>query len=179
MALTDGTEHACTLRSAVTESLARISQHGMRRYITRYATRLVDAFATEGEADLVADFARKLTALVICQQFGIRENDALLLGDAVTDMVSGRGTAPQSNSLVVDVMSKRVEEGKQQPGEDLASWLIGHESGLTDEEVCEHLRLALVGALEPHRQPDREHASNGPDRPPLPRKSRGWPDHPA
>ncbi|MEV6397988.1 cytochrome P450 [Streptomyces sp. NPDC051907] len=148
VALTDGAEHA-RLRQAVTESLARVNRHRMRRYLTRYATRLIEDFASTGQADLVADFARKLPALVVCQVFGIREEDALTVGAAVSDMISGGETAMQSNQLIVEMMSDLVERKRQQPGDDLASWLLVHPSSLTDEEVREHLRLALVASLEP------------------------------
>ncbi|GGU38034.1 cytochrome P450 [Streptomyces lavendofoliae] len=148
VALTDGAEHA-RLRQAVTESLARVNRHRLRRYITRYTTRLIDDFASAGRADLVDDFARKLPALVVCQQFGIREEDALTVGAAVSDMVGGGESALRSNQLVVGMMDELVRHKKQRPGDDLASWLLVHPSGLTEEEVREHLRLALVAALEP------------------------------
>ncbi|MFG2712022.1 cytochrome P450 [Streptomyces goshikiensis] len=148
VALTDGAEHA-RLRQAVTESLARVNHHRMRRYITRYAGQLVDDFAGQGHADLVADFARKLPALVVCQQFGIREDDALTVGAAVSDMISGGESALAGNQIVVEMMHELVERKKVEHGDDLASWLLLHPSRLTDEEVREHLRLALVAALEP------------------------------
>ncbi|WP_051796181.1 cytochrome P450 [Streptomyces sp. NRRL S-87] len=148
VALTEGAEHA-RLREAVTESLERVNRHRMRRYLTRYATRLIDDFAPTGRADLVADFSRKLPALVIGQLFGMREEDALPAGAAVADMISGGPSAAQSNQVIVDMMRDLVELKRRQPGDDLASWLLVHPAGLTDEEVREHLRLALVAALEP------------------------------
>ncbi|MGA5411857.1 cytochrome P450 [Streptomyces lavendulocolor] len=148
VALTDGAEHA-RLRTAVTESLGRVNRHRLRRYITRYTTRLIGEFAMSGRADLVADFARKLPALVVCQQLGIPENDALTVGAAVTDMISGGETALASNQLVVKLLHDLVERKKTHPGDDLASHLLEHPAGLTDEEVREHLRLVLVAALEP------------------------------
>ncbi|MFG3507019.1 cytochrome P450 [Streptomyces sp. NPDC047821] len=148
VALTDGAEHA-RLRQAVTESLTRLNRHRLRRYITHYTSRLLGDFTPSGRADLVADFARKLPALVICQQLGIREDDALTVGAAVTDMISGGETALTSNQLLVELVRDLVERKKQQPADDLASRLLDHPAGLTDEEVREHLRLVLVAALEP------------------------------
>ncbi|MFF8833156.1 cytochrome P450 [Streptomyces sp. NPDC015131] len=148
VALTDGAEHA-RLRGAVTESLARVNRPRMRRYITRYATALIDDVVAAGRADLVADFARKLPALVVCRQLGIRDADALKVGAAVTDMIAGGETALSSNMLVVEQVRDLVERKKAEPGDDLASWLLVHPAGLTDEEVREHLRLVLVAALEP------------------------------
>ncbi|MFG2292778.1 cytochrome P450 [Streptomyces sp. NPDC048603] len=148
VALTDGAEHA-RLRRAVTESFGRVNRHRMRRSLSRYATRLVDEFVGRGQADLVADFARKLPALVMAQQLGIREADALPVGRAVADMLSGTEAALAGNQLVTDIVRELVERKRLEPGDDLTSWLLVHPSGLTDEEVGEHLRLVLVGSLEP------------------------------
>jgi cytochrome P450 len=143
----DGEEHA-RLRSAVTDSLARFNRHGVRRYVLRYTDQLVDSFARAGRVDLVADFAEKLPILVLARQFGVLEEDALPLGAAVRDMVKGTETALQSNQHVVTIMSELVQRKKQRPGNDFASWLLSHESNLSDAEVMEHLRHAIVAAHE-------------------------------
>ncbi|MFD3698793.1 cytochrome P450 [Streptomyces sp. NPDC058646] len=148
VALTDGAEHA-RLREAVTDGLGRVNKHRMRRYVVRYATQLIDDFAGKGRADLVADFARKLPALVITQQLGIAEADALPVGSAVSDMISGGETALAGNELVVRTVHELVRSRKREPREDLASRLLAHPQGLSEEEVRQHLRLLLVGALEP------------------------------
>ncbi|WCD90099.1 2-hydroxy-5-methyl-1-naphthoate 7-hydroxylase [Streptomyces xanthophaeus] len=148
VALTDGAEQA-RLREAVTDSLGRVDKHRMRRYSVRYATQLIDDFAGKGRADLVADFSRKLPALVICQQLGLPQADALARGQAVSDMISGGAAALAGHDLVVRTVQELVRSRKQNPREDVASWLVAHPQGLSEEEVCQHLRPLLVGALEP------------------------------
>ncbi|MEV2188227.1 cytochrome P450 [Streptomyces sp. NPDC047970] len=143
----DGEEHA-RLRAAVRDSLARFNRHGIRRYVVRYTHQLIDAFAGNGRADLVAEFAERLPVLVLARQFGVPEQDALPLGAAVRDMVKGTETAVQSNQFVVSVMADLVRRKKEEPGDDFTSWLIAHESALTDDEVMEHLRHAMVAANE-------------------------------
>ncbi|MFH9424236.1 cytochrome P450 [Streptomyces sp. NPDC017529] len=147
IAFADGDEHA-RLRSAVTDSLARINRHGNRRYVVRYTDRLLHAFAAAGRADLVTDFAEKLPILVLSRQFGIPEQDALPLGEAVRDMVRPSETALKSNQIVVETMQELIRRKKDTPGDDLASWLLRHEAGLSDDEVLQHLRHALVAANE-------------------------------
>jgi cytochrome P450 len=147
IAFTDGEEHA-RLRSAVTESLERFSSHGIRRYVTRYTHQLIDGFAATGRADLVADFAEPLPAMVLAQQFGIPGELAVPLGRAVRDMVRGTETALQSNAFVVQTMRELVAAKRTRPGKDFASWLLSHESALSDVEAEEHLRHAMVAAVE-------------------------------
>ncbi|MFI9583540.1 cytochrome P450 [Streptomyces sp. NPDC052236] len=143
----DGEEHA-RLRSAVTDSLGRFNRHGIRRYVGRYTRQLIDGFPKTGKVDLVAEFAEKLPILVLARQFGVSEDDALPLGAAVRDMVKGTETALKSNEFVVGIMSELVKRKKEEPGEDFASWLLRHEANLTDDEVMEHLRHAIVAANE-------------------------------
>ncbi|MGN9790038.1 cytochrome P450 [Streptomyces sp. NPDC054847] len=143
----DDPEHA-RLRAAVTESLGKFNRHGIRRYVVRHTQQLVDSFSRTGRADLVTDFAEKLSVLVLARQMGVRDEDALPLGTAVRNMVKGTETALQSNEYVVSLMSDLVERKKAAPGDDLASWLLAHESELSDQEVMEHLRHAIVAAHE-------------------------------
>ncbi|MFE3326513.1 cytochrome P450 [Streptomyces sp. NPDC059176] len=147
VAFTDGPEHV-RLRSAVTESLENVNRHSMRRYINRYANRLIDGFAARGKADLVTDYAKPLPALVMAQQFGIAEEHAITLGTAVADVISGSENALQANAFIVETMTDLVQRKMTEPGNDFASWLIRHESQLTGQEVVEHLRHALVASLE-------------------------------
>lgn len=147
MVFADGDEHA-RLRAAVVDALGRFNRHGIRRYVGRYTQRLVDQFAHIGRADLVKDFAEPLSALVLSRQCGVHERDALAVGAAVRDMVKGTETALQSNEFVVSVMTQLVRSKKEQRGDDLASWLLAHESNLSDQEVIEHLRHAIVAAHE-------------------------------
>ncbi|MFI1015920.1 cytochrome P450 [Streptomyces sp. NPDC020965] len=147
LAFADGEEHA-RLRSAITDSLALFNRHGVRRHVVRYTHQLVDEFAGRGEADLVVDFAEKLPVLVMSRLFGIPERYCVPLGAAVRDLVQGTGTAFRSSDYVMDVMRRVVQRKKDEPGKDFISSLLAHPSALTEDEVCEHLRYALVASNE-------------------------------
>ncbi|MFD8789721.1 cytochrome P450 family protein [Streptomyces vinaceus] len=147
IAFTDGDEHV-RLRAAVVYGLERFNRHGIRRYVTRFANDLIKQFAAGGTADLVADFAEPLPAMVLTRQFGISGDLAIPLGRAVRDMVRGTETALASNQFVVETMRELVAEKRRSPGDDFASWLLAHESALTDVEAEEHLRHALVAGIE-------------------------------
>ncbi|MGW9370410.1 cytochrome P450 [Streptomyces xanthophaeus] len=147
IAFADGAEHA-RFRSAVSESLDQVNRQNIRRYVNRFADQLVDKFAATGRADLVADFAEPLPAMVLARQFGIAAEQAIPLGRAVRDMVRGTETALQSNDFVVAIMRDLVREKRARPGQDFASGLLAHESALSDVEAEEHLRHAMVAAVE-------------------------------
>lgn len=144
----EGEEHE-RLRRAVTESLSRFEARGIRRYVTRFANQLIDEFEPGGRADLVEQFADQLPMRVITQLFGMPENYGPHLVDAAKDMIRGTETAVASNDYITDALQELVDRKRVAPGHDVASKLIEHPAGLSDDEVREHLRVLLVSANEP------------------------------
>ncbi|WP_181138697.1 cytochrome P450 [Streptomyces sp. Ru73] len=153
MAFEDGAPHQ-RLRNAVTDSLD-FNRHSLRRYIGRYANRLIDGFAGRGTADLVAEYAAQLPALVIAWMYGLPEEESPALVSAVRDLTSGNERAAEGNAFVTRTMQELVE--RRQAGEtsshtlgrDFVSRLLEHESGLSEQEVVEHLRLVFVAGYTP------------------------------
>jgi cytochrome P450 len=144
----DGTEHE-RLRRAVTDSLSRFEARGIRRYVTRFSHHLIDNFVATGRADLVDQFAAQLPLRVVTQLFGMPEDYGPRLVDAARDMLGGTETAVASNDFITETLQQLVERKRSTPGHDVASKLIEHPAGLSDEEVREHLRVVLVSANEP------------------------------
>ncbi len=144
----DGTEHE-RLRRAVTDSLSRFEARGIRRYVTRFSHHLIDGFVSTGRADLVDQFAAQLPLRVVTQLFGMPEDYGPQLVDAARDMLGGTETAVASNDYITETLQQLVERKRATPGHDVASKLIEHPAGLSDEEVREHLRVVLVSANEP------------------------------
>ncbi|WP_240649739.1 cytochrome P450 [Streptomyces sp. Z26] len=143
----DGEDHR-RVRSALNDSMARFNRRGIRRHVSRYAGRLVDGFAGRGEADLIGEFVEHLPMLVMTQLFGLPDEEGPRLVAACKDVMDGADTAVDSNAYIVKVFQELVTRKRAQPGNDLASWLIGHEEGLSDLEVVQHLRVILVIANE-------------------------------
>ncbi|MEV0604086.1 cytochrome P450 [Streptomyces sp. NPDC050315] len=144
---TDGTAHART-RAAVTDSLEDLDRHGIRRYVVRYTKMLVNEFIQAGEADLVRQYAERLPMLVMTRLLGMDEADGPRLADAARDLMTGSDTAAASNEVIKTALVALQRTKQQRPGNDLASWLGTHESGLSQEEVHGHLRLLMIAAYE-------------------------------
>ncbi|MEO3975047.1 cytochrome P450 [Streptomyces sp. CAU 1734] len=143
----DGDEHA-RLRRAVTDGLAQFNRHGVRRYVTHHTRRLVAGFASRGEADLIGEYAERLPMLVMNQLLGMPEENGPRLVEAARDATRGGPAAPAGEDLMAQTLRTLVRRKTERPGRDLASRLIGHESGLTGDEVVDHLRLVLLAANE-------------------------------
>lgn len=143
----DGEEHE-RLRGAVTDSLGRFEARGIRRHVTRFTHQLVDGFEAAGRADLVSQFAAELPLRVMTQLFGMPDEYGPALAAAVQDVLTGTDTAAASNDYITRTLTQLVERKRTDPGHDFPSKLIEHPSGLSDEEIREHLRLILTAANE-------------------------------
>lgn len=143
----DGREHQ-RLRSAVNESLDRFDRRGVRRQINRQANLLVDRFSAAGTAELLSQFAQQLPMLVLTRLLGLPQEQGPQLVEASRQLIQGTEKAVTANQYIVDTLRALVRRKHRVPDLDLASWLIEHPTGLSDDEVESHLRLLLVAANE-------------------------------
>jgi cytochrome P450 len=143
----DGQQHE-RWRGAVNDGIARFDKRGIRRHVTQCANELVDRFCASGRADLVHQFAEHLPMMAMTQLLGMPEAYCPRLVNAARDMIKGTETAVSSNEYVQEVLRKLVARKRVEPGADFTSWLLEHPSGLTDDEVQQHLRLVLIAAYE-------------------------------
>ncbi|GHJ33033.1 cytochrome P450 [Streptomyces hygroscopicus subsp. sporocinereus] len=143
----DGAEHE-RLRAALTESMGRFDRRGIRRHVTRFTHQLVNDFCADGGAELVTAFAQRLPMLVLTHLLGMPDEYGPRLVESTRDLMKGTETALRSDAHVTEALQGLVERRRASPGEDLASWLLAHPSGLTEEEVVQHLRLVLLTGNE-------------------------------
>ncbi|MFJ2785780.1 cytochrome P450 [Streptomyces sp. NPDC093249] len=143
----DGEEHQ-RLRGAVTTSLNQFDHRGLRRHITRFAHELIDTFCEDGDAELVERFAEHLPMLTLTHLLGMSEESAPELVHAARDLFKATETSLASNDYVLESLARLVTEKRSRPGHDIASALMAHPAGLTDEEVQHHLRLILLAGYE-------------------------------
>ncbi|MGV9287004.1 cytochrome P450 [Streptomyces sp. NPDC003719] len=143
----EGDEHK-RLRGAVTGAMSTIDYRGLRRHITRHTQRLVNRFCEEGRADLVGEFAEHLPMGVMCEVLGMPDEYTDRMVEAARDTLKGTETAIASHAYVMDALGRLTAARRARPGNDMASRLVAHPAGLTDDEVREHLRLVLLAAYE-------------------------------
>ncbi|MCF6522295.1 cytochrome P450 [Streptomyces sp. JJ36] len=141
----DGMQHQ-RWRGAVTWSLSQFAARGVRRHVARFADQLVDGFAADGHADLVAQWAEQLPMLVMTKLLGLPEEEGPQLVAKCRDLMKGTETAAESNDYLTRALQQLVETKRRTPGHDIVSKLIEHASELDDDEVREHARLLLIAA---------------------------------
>lgn len=141
----DGAEHT-RLRAPVLDGMARVDLTAMGRDTRRIANDLVDSFTASGSADLIGEYAAKLPILVINRLFGLPDSYGYMLGDLTTAIFSEdteltEDTIVRMQQYFAGLVARKADE----PGPDLASWMIGHPAGLTPHELA-HQASLLVSA---------------------------------
>ncbi|MFF1847640.1 cytochrome P450 [Streptomyces sp. NPDC058217] len=141
----DGEPHR-RLRGAVTDNLQSIAGRGIRRHVTHFANKQIDAFADEGSADLVGDYAEYLPMLVLTRLFGLPAAEGHNLAVSCAQVIKGGEGALAHNDRIMEILGELADRKRSEPGADFTTGLLGHEAGLDGDEILSHLRLVLITA---------------------------------
>ncbi|WP_405010062.1 cytochrome P450 [Kitasatospora sp. NBC_01539] len=145
----DGAQHA-HLRSVITDSFSLLDPHDVRNLTFRYADTLLQRFAEDGEADLVAQYAQQIPLMVFNALFGMPDEYAPRLLKAFTGMVSSDPEqAAQGGQALNEYLTSLYAAKAQQRGHDLTSWFIDHPNGLSPEDVLQQVIIVLGAGNEP------------------------------
>ncbi|WP_377267806.1 cytochrome P450 [Peterkaempfera sp. SMS 1(5)a] len=145
----DGTQHA-HLRSVITDSFSLLDPHDVRELTFRFADTLLQGFAEDGTVDLVAQYAQQLPLMVFNALFGMPDEYAPQLLQALTGMVSNDPArmadgAQSLNAYLTSLYAAKAELR----GHDLTSWFIDHPNQLTPEDVLQQVIIVLGAGNEP------------------------------
>ncbi|WP_392870241.1 cytochrome P450 [Streptomyces sp. LN499] len=141
----DGEPHR-RLRGAVTDNLQSIAGRGIRRHVTHFANKQIDAFADEGSADLVGDYAEYLPMLVLTRLFGLPAAEGHNLAVSCAQVIKGGEGALAHNDRIMEILGELADRKRAEPGSDFTTGLLGHKAGLDGDEILSHLRLVLITA---------------------------------
>ncbi|MEG3630836.1 cytochrome P450 [Streptomyces poriticola] len=145
----DGADHL-RLRQAVTDSMARVDTRRLSRSTEQISGYLISQFGGRGSADLLGDYAKQLPLFVFNELFGCPAGigDRVLFG--ITGMFDGIN-AEKSTEVLFQAVGELVALKRSRPGDDVTSWLMQHQAGLTDDEMVHQLALLLGAGAEPLR----------------------------
>lgn len=139
----DGQQHR-RMRNAVSDTLAGINGHELRRSVRATAEALIAGFAANGEADLVAAYARTLPMRVVARLLGVDELTGQELVEAVAGLVSANSGAMDASRRMDAILHGLIEEKRRVRGDDIVSALLHHPARLTDDEVLHNLVVMFV-----------------------------------
>ncbi|GGK81909.1 cytochrome P450 [Sphaerisporangium melleum] len=139
----DGSDHT-RLRRAVADSLAEIDLRAMEADIATIANDLIGAFAAQGTADLIAQYAVQLPLLAFNRLFGLDDRAGRALVGILRRIWDG-SDAVRANTELERMMGRLIGTKRRTPGRDLTTSLIKHHAALDDEELIHHL-VVIIGA---------------------------------
>jgi len=140
------------LRSALASAFTPRRIEALRPWIHELVTGLLDAVAPKGAADLVAEFALPIPLTVICELFGIPEQQRSRIR-AWTEVLFHGGEPAQmreASDEIDNMLGELVAGRRGQLGDDFTSALIrAQERGdITASELVTLLRTMLAGGNE-------------------------------
>ncbi len=168
------------LRGAVTRAFTARRVEDMKPRIEASVDHLIDKVEAQGRMDVIADFARPVPSIVICDMVGIPESDRDMLIDSV--LVALRSIDPlpmtrkqtracnEATLVMHDILTRLLAERRRDPKPDLLTALLDvgtGEEGLTDDEIIANVVLLFAagyetttnlignGLLALHRNPDQ------------------------
>ncbi len=134
---------------AIGDALDVIDRTELTSICERASDLLIDTFAGDGEADLVAQYATIVPLYVLAKIFGLPDADVpTLVQDIAESLDVGEGAA-DAYGRVQARMQRLVKDKKDRPGPDVPSRLLNHPTGLTEEEVFMDLLVVLAAAQAP------------------------------
>lgn len=139
----DGDAHT-RLRRAVSESLDRVDGRFVVTATHRIANQLIDRFATVGRADLISGYAEQLPLLLVNRMFGLADREGHRLLDLLARIWDGQDAERASRDmerLLGDLLKTKMRH----PDQDVTTWLMDHHTGLSSEEIVQHL-VVIIGA---------------------------------
>ncbi|MCO5997251.1 cytochrome P450 [Actinoallomurus rhizosphaericola] len=143
----DGPVHA-RRAGAVSAALAEVDQFELRADCERFSDRLIDVFATAGEADLIEQYAYHMPVLVMGSLLGLPDSELVAFADDMKKMNDGREEAIEAFGRYVVRMTSLLASKREWPGADVTSHMIANATDVTDEELIQDLLVVLSGGQE-------------------------------
>ncbi|MDT0381786.1 cytochrome P450 [Streptomyces sp. DSM 42041] len=144
-------------RSAVLgDALADVDPFELRDHVERFADDLIDTFCGRGGADLAADYAKMLPALVLARLYGFPDADGKDLAHAVNALVNGGADAIAGARHATGAMqwlleSRRAVPDAAGPPADVAGRMLAHPNAgeFTLDELVQDMRVIMTAGHQP------------------------------
>lgn len=129
----------------VEPALEAVDPSELRRTCEECSDYLIDRFCGRGTADLVAEFAEPLSALVLAWVIGFPDGDGPMLAAMMKAMADGGVDARANYLRLLERVQHLVAVKHARPGADLASRMLASPVRFTDQEYALDL-LAITAA---------------------------------
>lgn len=143
------------LRLASKVSIEAVDLYALHSTVEQLAAPLIREFCEKGTADLVHQYAFPIVTDVLNQMIGcppeLGQQIAMGMAARFDAVGAGRGGAVDPSrgmGMVTDALMQLIAHKRRVPGDDIATRLVQHSTGLDDEEVCAQLTSFLAAGVE-------------------------------
>ncbi|GAA3361650.1 cytochrome P450 [Saccharopolyspora gregorii] len=142
MGFTEGDEYR-TRVEIFADVLGGYDQFELQAHCEQHADRLIDGFATGGEAELIAQYADALPLYVLAQVCGVAPEQTEGLVHDMTGSIGG-GDSTAALDRIVRRMHSMVAAKRENPGPDLTSRMLRHQDRVTDEQIAYDMLITMT-----------------------------------
>ncbi|WP_308014563.1 cytochrome P450 [Nocardia coffeae] len=147
----DSPEHK-RYREATQYALSKVNQFALLDQLEYEAHNLINAFCAEGATqdqplDLIQHYVAPLTFTMLNYMVGSPPEIMARIAKASADLFEGQDTV-ETNAQFASALLDLITLRRTEPGDDITTRLIAHESELTDEEIAQQLVTCLSAGTQ-------------------------------
>ncbi|WP_460748309.1 cytochrome P450 family protein [Myceligenerans cantabricum] len=144
----DGAERA-RLRAPIDDVFNDLDEPALGAMLRRTCNQLIDEFAEDGKADVVAQYSSVLPLLAVGQLFGFDFRTGRRVAHLAREVMSPMGSNTDVLPELEGILSEHIGSRYAKPTGDLTSRLVQHEAFTDPIEVAHSLITVLAGANGP------------------------------
>ncbi|MFJ8128057.1 cytochrome P450 [Streptomyces hydrogenans] len=133
----------------VSTALESVDPFELRRRAERFADELIDGLCGKGACDIIAEYAMLLPVRVLASIYGFADEEGPALVTAMNDMINGGPGALAGQQHLAGSMVALLTAKAAEPGDDVASRMLGNTAGFTVEEVAQDLMVMMAAGHQP------------------------------
>ncbi|KQX49810.1 MULTISPECIES: cytochrome P450 [unclassified Streptomyces] len=135
--------------AVVSGALEAIDPFVLRQRAERFADELIDALCAKGSCDIIAEYAMLLPVRVLASVYGFADEQGPALVTAMNDMINGQEGALEGQRHLGESMFALLAAKSAEPGDDVASRMLGNTAGFSLEEVAQDLMVMMAAGHQP------------------------------
>ena len=143
----DGDVHR-RLRAPLDDSVSGLPLRRVSRENRQICTDLIAAFAANGRADLVSDYAGLIPMLAIAKMAGLDAALGRELLSCLHKLFGSTEEAQVANQRYEEILTDLMRSRQKTPGDDLTSVFVRHKSLHDDVEILQTMVLMVAAGLE-------------------------------
>lgn len=143
-----GAEHR-RYRQAYTDSVDRIDLHSLHNTVASIATPLINAFCETGSADLTAQYVFPIVFQMLNELIGCPPDLGARIAAGMAKVSDSGADGAQAFRMIEEALGELVRLRREEPGDNVASWMAQHPSRLDDTELLHQLFDFYGAGVEP------------------------------